>query len=100
MNIPINNEQIRIRVKADPIISTGATSGTTNAVSLGGEPIYKQKVGNTLQFKGLEAGNGITLTPSATGVTITANVTGITGYVTESKFNTYTGATETRLDSI
>jgi hypothetical protein len=90
----VNGETLKIRVVSDPILITGSTSGgTTTAVSLGGVGIYKQKVGNVLQFKGLVAGAGIILTPNSTGVTITSAVTGISGYVTSGTFNSYTGTT-------
>ncbi len=96
----INGEVIKIKVKQDPAsIITGSTA-VTNASNLGGVGLFAQKNGSVLEFKGLVAGSNITLTPSATGVTINSTGGSSSGSTPLTLFNSYTGATEIRLDGI
>lgn len=96
----VNGEVIKIKVKQDPAsIITGQTA-VVGAINLSSEGLFVQNDNGILEFKGLQAGSGISLTPNSTGITITASVTGITGYVTNSTFTGYTASTETRLDGI
>lgn len=78
-------------------IGTIESDYVTGGTSLGNYPIFVDKVGHRLRFKGLAQGAGITLTPTATGITISSNVTGITGYVTTGEFQQYTGTTVPQL---
>ena len=57
-------------------------SGQDNTASnLAGVGLFAQKVGVDLEFKGLIAGNNVTLTPSATGITISAIGGGVSGII-------------------
>ena len=70
-NTGINRDSVTINLRDD--VDDVALSGVGEAntgLSLGGIDIFAQKVGVQLQFKGLAAGSGITLTPIATTVTI------------------------------
>lgn len=54
-------------------VSVGTSSTSTTATSLGaGRDVYKQKVGDTLQFRSIVAGAGITVTENANDLTIAA----------------------------
>jgi hypothetical protein len=54
-------------------VSVASEGGSTSATSLGsGADVYKQKVGDTLQFRSLVAGSNVTLTEGADGITIAA----------------------------
>lgn len=74
-------------------IDVGTGSGESNTASnLGaGEGIFAQKVGVDLQLKGLEAGSGISLTPSATGITIASTASGAGEVNTASNLGTAEG---------
>lgn len=67
--------------KAVDLSYSGQTFITT-ASNLGGVGLYANKVGSTLQFKGLIAGSNVTLTPTASGITISASVSGGSATVT------------------
>jgi hypothetical protein len=96
----VDGSALRIRVKEVPqSILTGATA-VSGAQNLSSEGLFVQNNNGILEFKGLQAGNGITLTPSATGITINANVTGVTGYVTEATFTGYTASTASVLSGL
>ena len=73
-----NDEVIKIKVKPEYSTVTGG-SYVTNAVSLGGESIFAQRTGSVLEFKGLVAGNNITLLSTTSGVTINSIGGGDTG---------------------
>ena len=60
------------RAYASPV--SGSVTGGENLGT--GEGIYKDAVGGIMQFKGLVAGNNITLTPSVDGTSITIDSTG------------------------
>jgi len=95
----VNGEIIKIKVKQDPaFIITGQTA-VSGALNLSSEGLFAQNNNGILEFKGLQASNGITLTPSSTGVTI--GYSGGSGnYITEATFTGYTATTETRLNGI
>lgn len=96
----VNGEVIKIKVKQDPAsIITGQTA-VSGALNLSSEGLFVQNNNGILEFKGLQAGTNITLTPSATGITISSTGGGGSSGVTYAEFNAYTGATETRLDGI
>jgi hypothetical protein len=85
-------------------LGTGSTTGGSilqnvyNASNLGGVGLFESKSGNTLYFKGLVAGDNITLIPSSTGITINS-IGGSSGdFVSASTFNQYTGETSIALD--
>lgn len=100
LKISINGELIRIKVNQDPLpIITGLTE-VSNAMNLSSVGLFAQKNGTILEFKGLQAGAGISLVPSSTGVTIINTVTGITGFVTQTDFDSYTASTKITLDDI
>lgn len=66
------------RVKEAITAQTGG-SGVTGAQNVGsGEAVFKAKVGNTLQFKSIKAGTGVTLTSGTDEVTVNASAGGIT----------------------
>ena len=91
---------LKVRVKQDPAsIITGQTV-VVGAQNLSSEGLFAQNNNGVLEFKGLQAGTNISLTPSSTGILITAVVTGVTGQVTEATFTGYTATTETRLQGI
>ena len=72
-----------------PVIDT--SKFITGATNIGGVGLYSSTVNKSLQVKGLQAGNGITLVQSPTGVTI--NGASVGNYVSASTFNTYSGTT-------
>ncbi len=86
----INNETVVVLEDLNDYIS-GATT-------LGGNTIFVDKNGKNLRFKGLVAGNNISLTPSANTLTISSTGTG--GGISEQIFTGYTATTDSRLDGI
>ena len=69
-------------INQTPTYQAIPNSGEDNTASnLAGVGLFAQKVGVDLEFKGLIAGNNVTLTPSATGVTISAIGGGVSGII-------------------
>ena len=92
--------KINIRVKLKPSSAiTGATNITGANNVGGGIGLYKNITSNNLQFKTLVAGDNISL--SATTDTVIINATQAqTSGVTQSEFDSYTGATDTTLSGL
>ena len=93
--------KINIRVKLKPSSAiTGTTGIITGANNVGGGiGLYKNISSNNLQFKTLVAGDNISL--SATTDTVIINATQAqTSGVTQSEFDSYTGATDTTLSGL
>ena len=90
-----------IASNATTLTITGLQSGQSNTVSNLGtsnatvKPLFYQKSGVDLQFRSLEAGSGITLTPSSTTIAISTSGGALTGnsvWVDKVNGNDSTGA--------
>jgi len=96
--------EIKIRVKPDQetVVFTGGTfaDAVTGATNIGGgQELFTTKAVQDLQFRTLVAGDNMTVATSGNTI-VFSSVGSSTSGVTESEFNSYTGATETRLQGI